>query len=374
MPNPTVPTWARTGATTTNKPVSDGKGGGKGATQGSGTVGGGGAPGPGGGKTGDKVQDGSAKLPPGAGGGAGGGAQPAKPWWELGGGGWGSSGGPMWGAPEEGVLGNAARNIVRGNPVLDSAANQLFNINNSGSFDLASDQIFSGNEHPQYGRASAILDNIGKTNWYDEAASRDLYDTRELAAKSVNPNDIRGDAAVKESIRQFQQAELPLIENMAAVSGLGRSTAVNNAAAARQAATMLPLLQEATGRAERRQNRILDAAFGRAQGHSQKGTDIANRRLQGAAQSTALGGQMASSALGKADRLIGMAGEDRARQERLFDKLFQFGDYGRGLEQEANDAQRDDWLRLAGMFENSVNGPAGLIPNVFGASTSGGKK
>jgi hypothetical protein len=293
------------------------------------------------------------------------------------GGAWGESGMPAWTAPSEGITGDAARSIVRSNPVLDQAANQLSAISGAGqgAQDLAVDQIFKGSgAHAQYGRTSNILDDVFNPNWHDKAMSDNLFDTRKIAALQVNPEDIRNDAAVKESVRQFQEAELPLIENMSALSGLGRSTAVKNAAASRQAATMLPLLQEATGRAERRQNRILDSAFQRAAGHGQKGQDIASRRLAAAGEGRALGGQMTSDAMQRADRLLGISQKERGQDERMFDKLFQLGDYSRGLEQDQQDAYRDDWLRLGSMFENSINGPAGLIPGLFGGTTSGGKK
>ena len=136
------------------------------------------------------------------------------------------------------------------------------------------------------------------------------------------------DGATVQAGRRYYQANIaPEVENRAALSGLGRSTALTNAAASTEASTMLPLLQAE----QARRDRLHELEVG---------------------------------------TYLPILGGEQARRDALIGAGFQGGQVERGIEQDQNTAQYQDFLRRQGLAEQAVFGPLNQLPSTFGQKTS----
>ena len=214
--------------------------------------------------------------------------------------------GNVWTEGEGGILGNQARQIAGSNPLLDQAAVHV--------------QGLAGMS-PEYQAA------------FDEMKALDT-----LSGMTATGANVENDPAFQAAMEAFETARLPMIENQAALSGLGRSTALGNAAAVQQAHTLMPAIQDSIARETDRINRQL----------TQGNQNVANLLKAGDAR--------------------------HAKSLDAIGALSQLGDYGRGVEQERSDAEYNDFMRRAALFEQSMNGPAGLLPSTIGSETSQNKK
>lgn len=127
--------------------------------------------------------------------------------------------------------------------------------------------------------------------------------------------------------RYYQSSIAPGVENRAALSGLGRSTALTNALATTEAQTMLPLLQEEQARRDRLQ--ALEA-----------GT------------------------------YLPLLSNEQARRDALVGQGLQAGQVERGAEQDVYTAAYQDFLRRQGLGEQALFGPMNQLPSTFGQRTS----
>ena len=309
----------------------------------------------------------------------GGGGTPAPATGGAGGGGGPSiaTPGDPWAAPEDGIWGDATRGIAGFNDALNYAFGLVPEAAGpGGAQDLAVKALYSNTGSPLIGKAASGFNYLqgGGQGWNDQAFGRELFDTRKLASRRVSGEEIANDPAVEQAKVTFAQAMRPLIENQAALAGLGNSTAMTNASAAQQAQFMLPMVQEAISREERRGERMLGSAFQRAGMRQQQGAEIARRRLAGAQGNAQLGQFNRQDRLAMVDRLMGMEGQRQQRLGDAFQRAFALGDYSRGVKQDELDAARQDWLRKAAMSENAIGGPLGLIPSIFGGSATSSKK
>lgn len=288
-----------------------------------------------------------------------------------------ATGGPDWASPEGGLWGDAGRGIAGYNDALNYAFGLVPEAAGPGSAqDLAVKALYSQSGSPLIGKAASGFNFLqgGGQGWNDEAMGRELFSTRKLASRRVQGEEIANDPAVQAAQDRFSAAMLPMIQNQAALAGLGNSTAMTNAIAAQQSQIMLPLVQEAIGREERRGERMLGSAFQRAGMRQQQGAEIARRRLAGAQGNAQLGQFNRQDRLAMTDRLMGMENQRQQRLGDAFQRAFAMGDYSRGVKQDELDAARDEWLRKAAMSENAIGGPLGLLPSVFGGSATSRKK
>ena len=240
-------------------------------------------------------------------------------------------------ALEGGILGDLSRNIVGPSSLEQFAANQVRGLADApGQLGLAQDVL------GQLGDVSRRRVTGGGLGFESDAgggvpisATGGRRDIRTEGASSTF-----NDPAIQAATEAFAAARRPIIENQAALSGLGRSTALTNATAAEQARTLLPLIQESLGREERGIDRELSTLFKKFEGFTGLGDRAQQRKGQAIAGGLEVGG------------------------------------LGRGLAQDAQDAQRDEQLRMSALFEQALGGPLGLLPSTIGstASSSGGKK
>lgn len=151
-----------------------------------------------------------------------------------------------------------------------------------------------------------------------------------IAGTQVTGANVATDPAVQQANKVFQDVMSPMIKDAAGLAGIGKSGAMTNALSAQQAQTLLPLIQGSMQREERGIDRRLG------------GTQAAAAGLQG------VGGQ-----------------------------TFGMGEGTRNIEQEILNAPYDEQMRLFSEALNSIYGPFGMIPGMFGSSsttTGGGKK
>lgn len=119
--------------------------------------------------------------------------------------------------------------------------------------------------------------------------------------------------------RYFDSSIAPQVESEAVLSGLGRSTALNNARSAAEAQVMLPLLQGEQGRRDQIRRDML-----------------------------------------------GIYGNEQARRDQLLQTGMQAGDVERSIEQEGYNAEAQDALRRQGLAEQSLFGVMGQLPSTVG--------
>jgi hypothetical protein len=156
----------------------------------------------------------------------------------------------------------------------------------------------------------------------------------DVSRRKVTGEGMTDDPAYAAAIRAYDQAMRPIVENQAALAGLGRSTALTNAAAAGQAQYIMPTVQDFLGRQERGIDRELGALGQQFQGYTGLG-DRATDRLR-----TAIGTGM------------------------------EVGGIGRGMTQDWADSQYNDWLRRAALFEQAIGGPLGMVPSTIGSTAT----
>lgn len=184
-----------------------------------------------------------------------------------------------------------------------------------------------------------------------EAGRKALLEGKDIAAEKVTGESLGKDKAIQAAQDRFASAMLPMIQNQAAMAGLGRSNTMTNAISAQQAQTMLPLIQEGLAREERGIGRRLDEAGQRASGLLQLGQATKQGLLQGSGQ------------------MQGLAGEKFQRALTQMGALQQAGESKRGVRQEQLDARFNERMRRLGQYEQALSGPLGMVPGVFGSKT-----
>lgn len=305
-----------------------------------------------------------------AGGGKPGGQSPGGSWW-------GGQAQP-WMSDPVGIWGDNRAGTAGTNPMLDFANSQIWNMGDNNRYTMNAEgainnSIMAG--MPQMLGADETYTGMtdpGRTAL--EGRANNAYGMGQVnAARRIDGQTIANDPAVAAANETFQQAMAPMIQNQAALSGLGRSTAMTNAMSAQQAQTMLPLVQEAMAREERGLQGETGAAFQAGQGYAGLGRDVTGRQGMGASGLMNLANMQGQRQSNAAQMYSGLQGQQHGQNMDQINQAMGAGQYGRGMQQEGLDAAYNDWLRRAGMFEDATQGPLNAIAGVIG-STAEGKK
>lgn len=204
-----------------------------------------------------------------------------------------------------------------------------------------------------------------------QGLSRDLVG---LGKKQVTGANIQSDPAYKASQQAFSQSQLPLIQNQAALAGLGRSSAMTNAVAHGNAQAMLPMIQDALAREERGIGREISTT-GQA---AQNLFNIGGQRLAQNAQGTDAyfrgAGQEASNLANAAQGSAGLGGQQFSNQANQANLLSNLGQQYRGVEQQQLDAPYQEQQRLWREALNAQYGPLSFLGNMGGATSTQSKK
>lgn len=232
------------------------------------------------------------------------------------------------------------------------------NQNIQSAIDLS--RMFSGGNLPsQFGRAEQLGNQL-----------------MTQSQQRVTGENIESSPSYQAARRAFAQSQLPLIQNQAALAGLGRSSALTNAVAAGNARAMLPIIEAELAREER------------GIGRGMQGTQIAMQNLlgiggqalganQAAVQAGLAGGGAQQGALAQAAAgLGGLGGQQFNQALQQAGLLANLGQQYRGVEQQQLDAPYQEQQRQWAEALNAMYGPLGFLGNMGGATTTqrGGKK
>lgn len=199
------------------------------------------------------------------------------------------------------------------------------------------------------------------------------------AAKApVTGETLSKDPAILAAQERFKKARMPLINNMAAQAGLGRSNTAVNAAALAQSNELLPLMQAGLDREMQTKNQILGAlgqnintAMG--QGNAMLGSGQQDlSRLVSTLGSAA--GQQASNIGNAAQGMSGLGQQEASQYLAGVNAAGAMGDKLRGIEQEQLNAPYQEQQRLWAEALNSMYGPLGFLGNMGGATSTTSKK
>lgn len=219
------------------------------------------------------------------------------------------------------------------------------------------------------------------------AAEPRIQDLIGVSQRQVTGENIQGSPSYQAAIEGFNAAILPQIQNSAAMSGLGRTTGLQQAIASSQAQYMLPVIQEELAREERGIGRELgarqfgigtSAGLGLEQAQAQErgiARDQAARQFLAGTQQFA--GQQDLERYGMA---LGADERSRALQydqaQNAINQRMQLGQSEQQYAQGARDRATQEYLRRQGLAEQALYQPFGsFVPSTIGqSSTSSGKK
>ena len=303
-------------------------------------------------------------------GGKPGGGQQNGTWW--------GGGAPTWTGDQGNIWGDNTAGVAGSNPMLDFANSQIWNMGDNNRYTMNSENAINQSIMaglPQMLGADATYSGLadsGRTTM--ESRANDAYSlARVNAARRISGDTIANDPAVAAANETFQQAMMPMIQNQAALSGLGRSTAMTNALSAQQAQTMLPLIQEAMAREERGIGQEVQTGLQAGQGYAGIGRDMSGRMLGGAGGMMNLANMQGQRQANAAGMFTGLQGQQHGQMMDQIGAAMGSGQYGRNMTQEGLDAAYNEFLRKSGMFEDAVQGPLGGIGGVIGGITEGKK-
>jgi hypothetical protein len=221
----------------------------------------------------------------------------------------------------------------------------------------AANRYSGGNLPSQFGEAQGLLSKL-----------------QGLGGSKVTGENLATDPALKAAQARFAQTQLPLIQNQAAMAGLGRSSALTNAIAHGNAASSVPFIQDALAREERGIDRNIGTTNQAIQNLLGIGGTTLDQNARGASASLQGAGQEASNLANAASGQSGIAAQqygNAANQSQLLNAL---GQGYQGTEQAQLDAPHQEQQRLWAEALNSMYGPLSFLGNMGGATTSSSKK
>ena len=183
-----------------------------------------------------------------------------------------------------------------------------------------------------------------------------------IAGERPTGRNLGSDPALAEGRAQFELGIKPMLENQAALAGVGRGTGVMNAMAAGQGAYLLPMIQDALGREERSIDRRYADATGRA--NTFFGMDMSR-----AGQAGQAAGARRSALENAANFRLNLGETLRTRDQDRLNIYNQLGQERRSIRQDRLDSAFNERMRQLGAYEQATAGPLGMIPGVFGSRT-----
>ena len=323
----------------------------------------------------------------------------------------GMQGGNTWGGfnPEGGYWGFNPRNIVGISGPEQQALWQSMNLGNVGAGAYGDAMsgfagLQSGQLNPLMQQAIQAAGGMGNMNpWMQQMLSQsqglkdlppeaqqamDLYrQARGVGSQQVTGAGMSKDPGFQAAIQAYERTIMPRIQNQAALAGLGNSTALTNAMGSAQAQYMMPTIQDFMGRQERGIDRELQGLMGGAGGLMQgagmsRQGELARLGMLGQAGQQAFQGDLANlntlgqaGAMSNANQLAGtqgmfaMGNQQQQNALNAINAMMGTGGTARGISQNQQDAQYNEWIRQMTGFENSMFSPLGMTPGFMGART-----
>ena len=219
---------------------------------------------------------------------------------------------------------------------------------------------------------SLLLENYDRTTDSELPEWARAY--REAGAQDIDITDITQGDTYDQLYATFQDALAPAVDSSLAGLGLGRSSA--RGAAMGQA--FAPYVSNLIGQAIGVETGNRAAEMQGIEGGASILADDLNRALQ-STQLTSGGlmdlGSTAKNRIGQvAEGYFGTGAAEQAARQNSIAALSSLGGTFRGYDQEAAQSPWEDWMRRAAAFESSIGGPLGMVPSMFGATTTANKK
>lgn len=197
---------------------------------------------------------------------------------------------------------------------------------------------------------------------------------RAAGERDIDVGNIAQSNAYRQIEDAFNQGVGQMVDNAASAAGILRSPAAGAARGAAFAPSMMNLINTAVG--AETGNRAAEMAG--IEGGASLIADDLNRMLQGTQLASGglmnLGG-IAKNRIGQvAEGYFGTGAAEQAARQNSIASLANLGGTFRGYEQEAAQSPWEDWMRRAAAFEASLGGPMGMIPSMFGSTSTSKKK
>lgn len=284
-----------------------------------------------------------------------------------------------WSPSSEGILGDNSRNIVGPSPWEQMAA-QLSTTLTEGS--------------PAYGKARNLFDSLTKMNSLENRGNylaENFADPRSAAYQTKKgqgwvdenrrfakaPVDFSGyesDPLFNQQMSAWDANVDPILTNMANSMGLGRFGVKAAAKGQSKTNAVRDALQGYIGQKNVNKDRALGGMERSTAEMLNLGRDSDARRLANIQTKLGLGSSIRSGVGDAAGGYMGLG--DRAQQKKLdaISNLNATGANMRDIRQEQTDAPWEDFMRRAAAFEGSLSGPMGMMPGLFGSSSTSQKK
>lgn len=296
-------------------------------------------------------------------------------------GGGGAFGGNINGGfnPTGGYWGFNPRNIVGISPGEQMAAGMSMNLPNVGQdwYNQAQQgfgQMMGGGMNPWM---QQMMNQAGQLNQLPGSAEEamNLYrQARGVGAQQVTGAGLTDDPAFQAAQQAYEANIMPLIQQQAAMAGLGNSTALTNALGSAQAQYLLPTVQDTLARQERGIDRELQALMGGA-GGLMSGAGMEQQGRFANVNALGQAGQMANQNLMAGTQgMFNMGNQEQMNALNAINSMMNTGGNARGISQSEQDARYNEWIRQMTGFENSMFSALGMTPGFMGARTIQEKK
>ena len=284
-----------------------------------------------------------------------------------------------WTPSDEGILGDNSRNIVGPSPWEQMAAH-------------LSTTLTEG--QPAYGKASNLWDQLSGLNKYERETNRlagiyadprnkpqeskmakDWLNRARLAsAKGVDFEGYESDPLFQQQMEAWEANVDPTITNAANAMGLGRFGVKAAAKGLSKTTAVRDAMKEYLTQGNINKDRNIGTLMGGASQLGDLGRDVDARRARNLQTRTGLGSDLRTGRTTAAQGFQGLG--DRAQQSKLdaISNLMNAGGTMRGIRQEQADAPWEDFMRRGAAFEGSLSGPMGMIPGMYGSSSTSQKK
>jgi hypothetical protein len=266
------------------------------------------------------------------------------------------------------------RDIAGFNPMMRQVAGSMGNLPFVGAGNMGRAQDMLGR---LASGGSGYLDRANQvagqsTPWAKEFGEAQNYGSqlRDISRRQVTGANLAKDPALKAAEVRFEAARMPMIQNMAAQAGLGRSNTMVNAASLAKSNEMLPMIQDALGREERGIGREMGATSEQMANAMQRGGARMQAGMSDREQQirTLMGsaGQEFANLGNAASGYAGLGGQEYGQAANALNMGWGMGQDIRGVEQEQRDAPYNEQMRLYNEALNAMYGPLGMLGSVLG--------
>lgn len=174
----------------------------------------------------------------------------------------------------------------------------------------------------------------------------------QAAGQRVQSADIFNDPAIANVLKNFEQVGAEPIRDSAALAGLGHSSALTNSMGQAEQSMLTPLYLDSINREQQRLQNVTGATENELNRRQASDFNVSNTHNQ------------------MIQNLLGLQGQQYGQQAGAAQAQLGAGGIQRGVEQQGNEAQYNDFLRQQALAEQAVGMPFGAFaPSALGSRT-----